>query len=178
MQVCYCRLDQSRIPIAGPFKMAQASSHESLQDIFLSCRSVFTGQNAQVRRPKKVRELLQQHESSIRPLMNRYPLDTVADIARNLLERRVFESNMWAKIEFPELYEASASRGAQRTASEIEAARSEAEALAEAEPTPGETVDGRVLENSIPEEGWWPSSFCFFPRPSSVCLSPGRNRSY
>lgn len=61
--------------------MAQASSHELQQDIFLSCRSLFAGQNAQVRWPKKVRDLLQQHESSIRPLMDKYSLDIVADIA-------------------------------------------------------------------------------------------------
>lgn len=60
---------------------------------------------------------------------------------------------MRAKIEFPELYEASPSRGAQRTASEIEAARSEAEALVEAAPIPGKP-DGRVMEDVVLEEGW------------------------
>jgi hypothetical protein len=51
------------------------------------------------------------------------------DILKALLEFRVFESDIQAKISFPELFQTTPSRGVQRAAFENEAARSEAEAL-------------------------------------------------
>lgn len=119
------------------------SSKEVRKEVYVSCRSIFVGQNAQLRRPKKVKEVLQQQELKIMPLLNKYGLDEVAVYARNLLDSRVFESQLRAKIEFPDLFEISPLRDVQRTESEHEAVRSEAEALAEVEP---EAVDDSKLE--------------------------------
>ncbi|KAI9670786.1 MAG: hypothetical protein M1817_003897 [Caeruleum heppii] len=126
-------------------------STEEKREVFLFCRGIFAGQNAQLRKKSKVRELLQQHGGRIGPLVSKYGSDSIFNTARHLLEKKVFESNLRAKIEFPDLYEISASRGAQRTASENEAARSEAEALAEAEPTQGESVDPSELDLGTPQ---------------------------
>lgn len=124
-------------------------SDELQEEVFLTCRTLFAGPNAQLRRPKKVREVLQQHRHKILPLVNKHGLDNIADGARHLLEKGVFESNLRAKIQFPELFQLTPARGAQRTASENEAARSEAEALAEAEPIQGEEVEDREPLNEI-----------------------------
>jgi hypothetical protein len=99
--------------------------------VFLAFRSIIVGQNAQLRKAKKVREVVQQHQSSFGPLLRDYGLNRVVDIIKALLEDRIFESELKAKIAFPELFQLSPARDVQRTASENNAARSEAEALEE-----------------------------------------------
>lgn len=57
--------------------------------------------------------------------------DKVLHILKNLLEQDIFKSQVKAKIEFPELFQSSPARDVQRTASENDAAHSEAAALEE-----------------------------------------------
>lgn len=56
-------------------------------------------------------------------------LQKVVSVLTHLLEKRLFESELNAKVEFPELYESETTRSIQRAASEDEAARSESEVL-------------------------------------------------
>lgn len=123
------------------------------KDIFLTCRSIFAGQNALIRKRKAVRDVLSQHKSKLVHLVSRHGWDKVTDVAKGLLERRIFESNLQAKGAFPELFETSPSRGAQRAASEIEAAHSEAEALAEAEPIDADWNSRRDTDGGLPING-------------------------
>ncbi|CAJ2508606.1 Uu.00g136320.m01.CDS01 [Anthostomella pinea] len=96
--------------------------------VYLACRAIFTGDKAQLRQQKKVREELEKTPRLLRPLRD-LGTDRVVDILRHLLKRRIFESELKIKVEFPELFNSSAEQEAHREASEIDAARSTAKAL-------------------------------------------------
>jgi hypothetical protein len=99
--------------------------------VFLAYRTVFTGPHAQIRKSKKVREVIEQHGGSFQPLIKDFGFDKVVDIVKTLLDQRVFESELKAKIAFPELFQTSPARDVQRNESENDAARSVAEAIEE-----------------------------------------------
>ncbi|KAI0377581.1 hypothetical protein F5Y04DRAFT_264163 [Hypomontagnella monticulosa] len=99
--------------------------------VYLACRAIFTGDKALLRRAKKVREEVEKRQYALGSLTQDLGVEKVVEIARDLLERRVFESELKAKVEFPELFLSSLDQEVQREASEIDAARSTAEALEE-----------------------------------------------
>ena len=92
---------------------------------------MFKGADAQVRRPKKVRELIQkaQQNVDVRDLVREHNMDNVCNMAKALLEQQIFESTLKAKIRFPEVFEVSPAQSAERSASEAEAAKTEADAI-------------------------------------------------
>ncbi|RDL40953.1 uncharacterized protein BP5553_00932 [Venustampulla echinocandica] len=108
-----------------------AYSSADKRRVFLAYRTVFIGPHAQIRKSKKVKEVIEQHKNSFKPLIKDFGFDHVAEIVKYLLDQRVFESELRAKIAFPELFQTSQARDIQRTASENDAARSVAEALEE-----------------------------------------------
>ncbi|KAL5330312.1 hypothetical protein ACEPPN_003838 [Leptodophora sp. 'Broadleaf-Isolate-01'] len=108
-----------------------ADSPADRRRVFLAYRTVFTGPHVHIRKPKKVREVIEQHQGSFQPLLRDFGFDKVAEIVKTLLDQRVFESELKAKIAFPELFQTSAARDVQRNESENDAARSVAEALEE-----------------------------------------------
>jgi hypothetical protein len=108
-----------------------ASSSADGRRVFLAYRTVFTGPHAHIRKSRKVREVIEQHRGSFQPLIKDFGFDKVADIVKTLLDQRVFESELKAKIAFPELFQSSPARDLQRNESENDAARSVAEALEE-----------------------------------------------
>jgi hypothetical protein len=81
--------------------------------------------------------LLNKHRSSLDPLIRDIGIEDLTGIIKNLLNRGVFQSEVKAKIEFPNFFLSSPARDEQRTASENDAARSAAEALAEIESLDG-----------------------------------------
>lgn len=95
--------------------------------VYLHCSSIFSGANAQVRRPKVIARLLQEQEASIKILTKEFTLQAIAEIAKELLEDQLFESLPRAKLRFPELFQWSGTREDERAASEAEAVRIEAE---------------------------------------------------
>ncbi|RYP90803.1 hypothetical protein DL770_003064 [Monosporascus sp. CRB-9-2] len=99
--------------------------------VYLACRGVFTGDKAHIRQLKKVRKVVEQHKASLRTLIQDLGEEKTIEAVRDLLERRIFESELRAKIEFPELFHSSPKQEIQREASEIDAARSAAEAINE-----------------------------------------------
>ncbi|KAI1407606.1 hypothetical protein F5Y13DRAFT_125314 [Hypoxylon sp. FL1857] len=99
--------------------------------VYLACRVIFAGDKAYLRRPKKVREEIEKRPLALGSLTHDLGIEKVVEILRDLLERRVFESELKAKVEFPELFHSSPDQEVQREASEIDAARSTAEALEE-----------------------------------------------
>ena len=109
--------------------MSYSSSEK--QRVCLAYRAIFAGKYAHIRKSKKVREVLQQHKEAFKPLIKDFGFDKVIDIVKVLLEDRIFESELKAKIAFPQLFQISQVRDVQHTASEIDIARSEAEALEE-----------------------------------------------
>lgn len=104
-------------------------SPEEKRRIFMTYRSVFSSTTAQLRRPKAVRKIVQKHGGLSKDLVKELGLQKVVSVLTHLLEKRLFESELNAKVEFPELYESETTRSIQRAASEDEAARSESEVL-------------------------------------------------
>lgn len=96
--------------------------------VYLHCSSIFSGADAQVRKAKKVSQLLEKHKASIKILTKEFTLPAIAVVARDLLEKRIFESLPRAKIRYPELFQPSETQEAERAASEAEVVRIEAEA--------------------------------------------------
>lgn len=82
------------------------------------------------------------HESSLFSLIRDCGPNAVVDILKNLLELGIFQSQVKAKIEFPELFQSSPARDVQRATSENDAARSEAAALEEI--TSSEGIDNEA----------------------------------
>jgi hypothetical protein len=110
-----------------------AISHSSAENrrVFIAYRSLFSGPNANIRKPKKIQSLVQEHASSFKPLLNDLGSEKTMEILKILLDTRVFESDIQAKIAFPELFQTTPARNVQRAALENEVARSEREALEE-----------------------------------------------
>lgn len=97
------------------------------RSIYLAFKNVFKGQDAHVRTTKKIRKLIQAHqtEADVCDLITEYNIDNVCNAVKSLLEQRIFESTLKAKIKFPEVFDISPSQSADRAASEAEAARAE-----------------------------------------------------
>jgi len=100
--------------------------------VFLAYRTLFTGPEAQIRKSTKVRKIVTKHQGSFHPLIRDLGLPKIVEIVKILLDQQVFESELKAKIVFPELFQTSPERNVQRNASEKEATRSIAEAIEEA----------------------------------------------
>lgn len=96
--------------------------------VYLHCSSIFSGTNAHVRKVKKISQLLEKHKPSIKILTKEFTLSAVAAVAKELLEEQIFESLPRAKLRYPELFQPSETREAERAASEAEVIRIEAEA--------------------------------------------------
>ncbi|KAL8939705.1 MAG: hypothetical protein Q9216_003219 [Gyalolechia sp. 2 TL-2023] len=116
-------------------------SIQDQQRIFLAYRALFEGQNAQVRQPKKIRNILISSKTSSSPLVQSIGFDKVVTVLRGLLERKVFSSELKAKLAFPILYETSPEQNARHEASDAGAAKEEAEALQEVEALDNAVVD-------------------------------------
>ncbi|KAL8689884.1 MAG: hypothetical protein Q9218_004549, partial [Villophora microphyllina] len=86
-------------------------------------------QNAQIRDRKAIAAVVARHGSTFQPLNKKFGYKVVIDVTLSLLENRIFESELKAKLAFPELYQVSAARSLQHDVSEQNAARSEVEAL-------------------------------------------------
>ena len=99
--------------------------------VYLALKNTFRGADAQLRKPKKIRELIlkRQNDIDVKDLIREHNIDNVCNVARSLLEQQIFESTLQAKIQFPEVFEVSPAQTAERSASEEEATRTEANAI-------------------------------------------------
>jgi hypothetical protein len=94
--------------------------------VYLACQHIFRGSNSQVRKLKTVKGLIEQNKIALADILREYNVDRTSNVAKKLLENRVFDSTLKAKIRFPELFDVSPTQSAEREASEAEAARDEA----------------------------------------------------
>jgi hypothetical protein len=85
-----------------------ATSIDDRRRVYLACRSIFSGNDAQLRKKKAVQKKIHTciHMSSLASLAHMNMSEIVA-VARSLLERRIFESNEMARIEFPDLFQST-----------------------------------------------------------------------
>lgn len=99
--------------------------------VYLALKHTFKGANAQVRKTKNIRKLILKRKDSfaVRELIREHEIDSVCKVAKLLLEARIFESTLQAKVRFPEGFEVSPAQSAERSASEQEAAKPEANAI-------------------------------------------------
>jgi hypothetical protein len=99
--------------------------------VYLALKGVFKGADAQIRKAKKVHELVQrhQHEDDIINLLKEHNIENLCSVAKILLEQQIFESTLKAQIRFPEVFEVSPSQSAERAISASEAAKTEADAI-------------------------------------------------
>ncbi|MCJ1257356.1 hypothetical protein MMC24_005181 [Lignoscripta atroalba] len=132
--------------------MAMAKPSPDKRLVYLHCRSIFTGANAQLRNLKPVRKLLQDRKKSIKALTYEYPLEAICDVAKDLLKEGIFGDERRARLQFPELFEPSEARITAREASEAEAARSEAEAIEESVALSEEDEGVRKIQKKHAEE--------------------------
>lgn len=102
---------------------------EKEQRVFLAYRAAFEGSNALIRQQKAIQRLVSKHRESAKTLLQSLGEKQVIETLKTLLERKVFQSELEAKLAFPELFAISPSQNVQHIASEADAARSEAEAL-------------------------------------------------
>ncbi|KAL8989137.1 MAG: hypothetical protein Q9169_008424 [Polycauliona sp. 2 TL-2023] len=72
--------------------------------VYLHCASIFSGQNAKVRKLKITKMLLEKHAASISGLLREYSLSAIASRAKELLMARIFESSSCAKQRYPDLF--------------------------------------------------------------------------
>ena len=100
--------------------------------VYFYCRSIFTGTNAEVRKLKKVTQILLKHKASIRGFIDEYGLENVSVVAKKLLTERVFETSRRARRRFPELFESSEAEEVGGTAPETELLSFETAAAPEA----------------------------------------------
>nr|XP_036587734.1 ubiquinol-cytochrome-c reductase cytochrome c1 [Colletotrichum truncatum]KAF6798676.1 ubiquinol-cytochrome-c reductase cytochrome c1 [Colletotrichum truncatum] len=102
---------------------------EEGQRVYQTCRAIFSGDAALFRKPKKVRETLISNKDSLKAIFEELGETRLVEIARHLLEHRIFASELRAKVAFPDVFRTSTQREAEREASEADAARSVAEYL-------------------------------------------------
>lgn len=121
--------------------------------VYLALKNVFKGPDAQVRKAKKIRDLVlkRQHMLDVHELIKEHNIDNVCQVAKVLLEEGIFASTLKAKIRFPEVFEVSPAQSAERSASEEEAARSEADAIKIA-------AEGHHVENLREEQAVLPAN--------------------
>lgn len=102
---------------------------EKEQRVFLTYRAIFEGTLSQVRQTKAISKVVSQNRKSATTLLKSLGEKEVIPVLKSLLERKVFESEVEAKLAFPNLFTTSLAQDVQHNASEADAARSEAEAL-------------------------------------------------
>ncbi|PLN86450.1 hypothetical protein BDW42DRAFT_190040 [Aspergillus taichungensis] len=119
------------------------------QRVFLACRPIFAGFQANLRKLKLIEKRIADHEHLVRPMLPGFNLKRTAVIAKDLLQREVFKLDMKARVEFPELYVSSPAREVQHDAFEDEAARSVAEILDDIAST-YERDEAQDMQEAIP----------------------------
>ncbi|UQC85769.1 uncharacterized protein CLUP02_11268 [Colletotrichum lupini] len=127
-----------------------AYKNEDLERVYCTCRAIFSGNDALLRKKKKVKEALVKNTTTIKPLFFSFGEEKTILMSQHLLECRVFESDLRAKVMFPSLFQSTPQQDAEREASEADAVRSVANALDEMSQSEGEDDDDEL--DQPPEE--------------------------
>ncbi|KAK1083664.1 hypothetical protein LTR33_003123 [Friedmanniomyces endolithicus] len=102
--------------------------------VYLALRHEFPKGDAPSKLKKiKERGLKQGESSEMKALIQEHNIDSICQVAKRLLDDRVYHSTIQAKIRCPEVFEVSPAQSAKRNAPEAEAARCEADALKDVE---------------------------------------------
>ncbi|TDZ33037.1 hypothetical protein C8035_v006166 [Colletotrichum spinosum] len=84
--------------------VAQVHTLAERQQVYLACRSVFYGHNAQPRKPSKVHNVIIRHKASLGPLVEDLGEAKVVNIIHHLLKDKIFRHEERARAEFPGIF--------------------------------------------------------------------------
>lgn len=86
--------------------IAVIMNQEGRQEVYLALKNVFRDQHVQLRKRKRIRNLIQIHpqERAVQQILHKYGLDAVVSTARVLLADGIFESDTKAQSQFPEAF--------------------------------------------------------------------------
>ncbi|PPJ52916.1 hypothetical protein CBER1_11771 [Cercospora berteroae] len=83
--------------------------------VYMALRHVLVAGDSQLRALKKIKEKIRlQNSAALTALVQEHNLENVANVAKRLLEDKIFQSTSKAKLRFPELFEASVTQSAGR----------------------------------------------------------------
>jgi len=127
---------QWRIEMAASRQLLQTSSiltedqkmvtSENQKKVYIAYRAFFKGEDARIRERMAIPDIVAQHLQSGQIVVEGLSLMQVADILRELLQRNIFESEVEARLAFPDLF---ATTLAQQSFLEGDAAKSEGKEL-------------------------------------------------
>ena len=121
------------------------------QEVSLSYRAMFCRSNAQLRRAKKVCELVQENKKGLQSFLTNFGESLVVDELEALQEARIFESDLRARVWFSYLFETITKCEAQSVALKVDAIRSTA-AFAEAIESSEDGADRTLLDRALVSE--------------------------
>ena len=134
------------------------------EQIYQACRTIFTGDNAQLRRKEKVKALLEKHKSKLKLLLTRHGMDNVLKMVRILLKKGVFEKRSLARNGQAKLHKSVNNKAMQTPAPKVEESLPEAitvlevhsqrrsedcENAAESPKTAGEELENSSTEDEL-----------------------------
>jgi hypothetical protein len=132
--------------------MTTKGSAAERRRIYIHCRPIFSGANAQVRKLQRLRGLVDASWASLEPSLRDIGQKRVLRILQSLLDGGIFESEARAKLEFPDLFLPSSHVDLQREASENSAAKSREEVLDSISSRHDEGLDMDEAPDSEPDE--------------------------
>ena len=106
------------------------------RQIFLACKAIFTGPSASLRKTKTIQKRITSHQAALSTSIPNFEINRVTNIVQALLKEQVFQSDIKAKTEFPDLFTSSLTKNIKDNVFEAEAAHSAADILEEIAFTP------------------------------------------
>ena len=73
-------------------------SHEDRLRVYLACQPIFSGENAQLRKGKKVKQLIRENKSPLELTLQTIKEKKMFEFVQSLLDKRVFESDLTARL--------------------------------------------------------------------------------
>ena len=74
------------------------------RQIFLACKAIFIGPNALLRKWKTIQKRVTEHQVALNTLIPNFEINMVTNIVQALFKKQVFQSDIKAKMEFPDLF--------------------------------------------------------------------------
>ncbi|EYE98320.1 uncharacterized protein EURHEDRAFT_206233 [Aspergillus ruber CBS 135680] len=99
------------------------------RQIFLTCKAIFIGPNSLLRKSKTIKKRITKHQAELNTSIPNFEINRVTGTVQALLKKQVFQSDIKAKMEFPDLFTPSPVNNAKGNVFEAEAGRSGAPIL-------------------------------------------------
>lgn len=119
--------------------------------VYLALKDVFQGDNALLRKKKKIRELILKHlnQAGVKNLIKAHNIENVSVVAKSLLERQIFLSKQKAKACFPEAFRIPSAKIEERIPSQTKQTPKKTDVVQGMPVTPRRSI--LVIEEDEPE---------------------------